>query len=359
MRIGSEATSAEAMNRRESQLQGLLRREAEDFLLAELIEAYPARRDRFWERDYGSIAAYRDSVASNREQWRDVLGRFPESSDDFDPTSTPILETEEAVVRRISIRPFDDELRARAILGHPPADDGPYPLVIAQHGFSSAPEHVFGFVDPEGSYRSYGAHLIEQGYAVLAPRHVTTGGPRNRLERIAQLMGASLFGLEVHNLARLLDYCGAEVPAVDLDRVAMWGLSMGGQYVLYAVPAEERIDLGICSAFFNRRLEKMVTEDPRFSPFIRPEKYEHVFLPGWLRAFSDADLTSLICPRPFLVQAGKADGIAWWPDVIDEYERAASHYEKLGLDNRIRLDLHEGGHEVNVTTGLAFLEEFL
>lgn len=35
------------------------------------------------------------------------------------------------------------------------------------------------------------------------------------------------------------------------------------------------------------------------------------------------------------------------------------HYEKLGIANRIELDLHEGGHEARTESGVAFLTRWL
>ncbi len=82
-------------------------------------------------------------------------------------------------------------------------------------------------------------------------------------------------------------------------------------------------------------------------------------MPGWLREFSDADLISLICPRPVMSQTGKCDSIAWWPWVLEEYDRARDHYERLGIADRIEMDMHEGGHEIRVESGLQFMRRWL
>lgn len=86
---------------------------------------------------------------------------------------------------------------------------------------------------------------------------------------------------------------------------------------------------------------------------------EHIFIPGWLREFSDSDLMALICPRPVLVQTGKGDGIAWWPFALEEFERAKTHYERLGIADRMEMDLHEGGHEIRYESGRDFLRKWL
>jgi len=102
----------------------------------------------------------------------------------------------------------------------------------------------------------------------------------------------------------------------------------------------------------------MAFDDPRYSCFLSVDE-AHIFWRGWLREFSVSDLTSLICPRPYQIQTGKADGISWWPYVLEEFEETRAHYEKLGLGDRIDLHLHETGHEIRCEAGLSFLKKWL
>ena len=102
----------------------------------------------------------------------------------------------------------------------------------------------------------------------------------------------------------------------------------------------------------------MVIDDHRYSCFLSTEE-EHIFIPGWLREFTDSDLVSLICPRPLMVQTGKSDGVSWWPFVLEEFAAAKGHYDKLGRADRIQMDLHSGGHEIRYESGLAFLKKWM
>ena len=95
---------------------------------------------------------------------------------------------------------------------------------------------------------------------------------------------------------------------------------------------------------------RMMTESTNTIPMLQT---------GWLREFSDSDLASLICPRPLLVEQGKADGIAWWPLMMREYEQTCEHYRRLGLEDRLEIDLHEGGHEIRLEKSLDFLRKWL
>jgi hypothetical protein len=127
---------------------------------------------------------------------------------------------------------------------------------------------------------------------------------------------------------------------------------------MFWMPLEPRIKVGVVAAWFNHRRNKMVIPDPRYSCFLET-KEEHAFFQGWLTEFTDSDVVSLICPRPLLIQTGKTDRIAHWPQVVEEFEVSQTHYEKLGIAERIELDLHEGGHEPRVQTGVQFLSRWL
>jgi len=333
--------------------QSLHRRETEDYLRNELLR-YDERASKYWNRDYSSIQAFLKSVEPNRARWLEALGDFNLPKGRL-LAEEQFMQTEHFVAKWICLQ-LTEKICARAILALPRGIDE-VPLVICQHGIGSSPERVFGFDDPEGLYRAFGKRLAEKGFAVLAPLNITEAAPRARYTRLALLLGKTLWGLEICKIRRLLDYV-LDLPRIDPERVGMWGLSLGGAYTLITMPVESRIKVGIVSAWFNSRIRKMIIDDPRYSCFLSTEE-EHIFIPGWLREFTDSDIVSLICPRPLMIQAGKCDGIAWWPFLVEEFEKAKEHYKKLGLSERIELNLHEAGHEIRFDPGISFLEKWL
>ena len=344
------------INRGTDDRQNLMRHETEDFLRA-LGEDYPARATEYWHRDYSSLEAYEASVAPNRERWRQAMGDFGAPAEDMAPLVEPFAENEHFTAHWITINLYGS-LRGRAVLAIPKSGSGSFPLVVAQHGIGSSPERVFGFGDDAVLYHQYGQRLCEAGYAVLAPFNVTGGPPRARQGHLSIMLGKTLWGLEIAKIRRLLDYAATR-PELDMGRVGMWGISLGGAYTIFTMPLEPRIKVGICTAWFNDRVKKMAIDDPRYSCFLSVDE-PHIFFSGWLREFGDSDLVSLIAPRAFMSQTGKGDGIAWWPFVLEEYERARQHYVKLGVEpERMQIDLHEGGHEIRVQTGLEFLAKWL
>lgn len=352
----ADEASPSVLKRAVADRQSLLRRELEDELRA-ASEALPERRRRLWQPDYASHERYLASVEPNRARWRGALGvdAFGPSADG-PPRLEPFLADAGLEAWYLTV-PWSAHGGMRAVYARPRQVAGPLPLVIAQHGIGSSPERVFGFDDDGDLYRAFGRRLVADGCAVLAPLHVTGAAPRARLQRLCLMLGGTLWGLEIARLQRLLDVVLTR-DELDPGRVAMWGLSLGGAYTLFVGPLEPRIRVGVCAAWFNHRVRKMVVDDPRHSCFLSTDE-EHVFVPGWLREFADADLAALWCPRPLLVQSGKADGIGWWPWIAEEIEQARLPYELLGCGERLAWELHEGGHEVGYEGGLAFLRRWL
>lgn len=347
-------TSQGSIERVMRERQHLQRRETEHYLRTLTLQN-ERRIDAKWGWDYSSQENYMSSVEPHRKAWAHALGLF-DLSFQAEPTLAPFFETEHALGFMLTVE-LDEGLCARAALTFPKGQPGPSPLVIAQHGIVSSPEKVFGFADPQGAYHAFGMRLVEAGYAVVAPLHITEIAARSRYNRLCLMMGKTLWGLEVTKLQRIIDVVST-MPQVRADAIGMWGISLGGAYTLFTTPVEPRIRAAIVTAWFNHRVRKMVIDDPRHSCFLSTTE-EYVFIPGWLTQFRDSDLISLICPRAVMIQTGKADDISWWPWVMEEYEQARRHYEALGIGERITMDLHDGGHEIDLEPGLEFMNEHL
>jgi dienelactone hydrolase len=346
---------SESVSQHIADRQRLLRNETEDYL-RNLVLDYEPRRAVHWDRKYESIEAFEASVAPNRSRWQEAIGLFEYDGTPLEPILEPWFENDRVSASWITVGLLGG-LRGRGILALPRGRKGPAPLVIAQHGIGSSPEKAFGLDDPADIYKSYARRLVEEGFAVIAPMNISGGQPRARQERLCKLLGKTLWGLEIFRTQRLLDYLETR-EEVDVERTGMYGISLGGAYTMFTTPLESRIKAAVVCAWFNHRRNKMAVDDPRYSCFLSVNE-EHVWIPGWLREFTDSDLASLICPRPLLVEQGKADGIAWWPMMLEEYEDTTEHYTKLGCADRIEIDLHEGGHEIRMEKSLDFLKKWL
>ncbi len=326
----------------------------ETYLQREIVDGYPARAARSWHRDYSSVDAFLKSVEPNRRRWRDRLNPpVLTATGPLQGTPASFPKGENAQWLSLPLGP----IAAEGLLVIPQRASGPVPLVIAQHGLASYPERGFGAMDDGDYYHSYGERLVQAGFAVLAPMNLRGVPNRNRIERLCRLADTTLPGIEFARMQRLLDEVLKD-PRIDSDRVGMWGISLGGMATMFWMPLEPRIRVGVVTAWFNHRLTKMAVHSDKYVSFMDVDE-EHAFLRGWCTEFADHDVASLICPRPLLVQHGKQDRIGWWPDILQEFETARTHYERLGLADRIAIDLWDGRHEINFDPGVAFLRRWL
>jgi dienelactone hydrolase len=324
----------------------------ENYLNQYLVDQYDERAAEAWNRDYSTVAAFERSVAPNRARWEAVVIKPPQLAKSGPVTRKPfVIEGIKGEWLEIPL----GALTAQAFFALPEQRDqkSKVPLIIVQHGIGSTPETPFR----GGGYNEYAKELLKAGYAVLVPMNLMSVERRNRIERLCRLADLSLPGIELVRMQYLLDEALLH-PEIDEEKVGMWGVSLGGMATMFWMPLEPRIKAGVVSAWFNHRLNKMVVPDERYSCFLET-KEDHAFFTGWLTEFSDHDAVSLICPRPLLIQHGKADGIAYWPQVIDEFNKAKIHYEKLKIEDRIQIDIHEGGHEAIVKSGIEFMNRWL
>jgi len=326
----------------------------EKYLQQWIIEGYEDRASNAWNRDYSSIDAFERSTEPNRERWRAILNP-PEFRKTGPLTKEPhsFLKDIQAEWVQLPLGP----ITAQAILVLPlgASKDNPVPIVVVQHGIGSYPETPFSMTND--AYHAYARELLKAGFAVLAPMNLRSKALRNYIERLCRLADTTLPGIELVRMQNLLDVVLSD-PRVDADRVGMWGVSLGGMATMFWLPLEPRIKVGVVSAWFNHRRNKMALPDDRYVSFMVVDE-EHAFFRGWLTEFTDHDAVSLICPRPLLMQHGKSDLIAHWPQVVDEFNIAKTHYQKLDIEDRIEIDVFEGGHEARIESGVSFLVQWL
>jgi len=346
------AAAAEKVPEDIEQQNGRYAGELEQYFRRYLVDEYPARAAKAWQRSYTSVGAFLKSVEPNRRRYRAMF-----APPDLRPTGPAERKASAQVPGAEWVSIPLGGLKAEGLLAVPSNAKGRVPLVIAQHGIGSFPERTFGVADAGNPYHDYSHALLSEGFAVLAPFNLRGVEPRNRIERLARLAGTSLPGIELVRVQALLDEALRD-KRIDGARIGMWGISLGGMATMFWMPLEQRIKCGVVCAWFNHRRNKMVIPDKRYSCFLET-KEDHAFFHGWLSEFTDSDTVSLICPRPLLVQTGKKDGIAWWPQVIEEFEASKEHYRKLGMEGRIELALHEGNHEIHLPSGIPFLKKWL
>ena len=325
----------------------------EDYLRNYLVDQYYERASLLWKRDYSNTDAFERSVETNRDRWASLVIKPPAL------TKSGALITKPYIIEGITGEWLELPLggiTAQAFLAFPSTgalSGKKFPLVIVQHGIGSTPETPFR----GGAYHEYAKDLLKEGFAVLVPMNLMSIERRNRIERLCRLADITLPGIELVRVQNLLDIVLND-KRIDNKNVGMWGVSLGGMATMFWMPLEKRIKAGVVSAWFNHRRNKMAVPDKRYSCFLETNE-EHAFFDGWLTEFTDNDVVSLICPRPLLIQHGKQDRIAYWPQVMEEYNLARLHYEKLNIGERFEIDMHDGGHEAITISGIRFLKKWL
>jgi len=340
------------------------------------FEALETDREKLWHRDTSSIEAYERSIRPNRERWLKFLTSWPEERCDLRPTVEHLEDYQAFRLDRVWLTVREDiEMDCLLLTPHGAKRA---PAVVCQHGYNGTPEEACGFIDKpyESSYNACGIRLAEEGFVVMAPHEVGgfgVAGPRasslpgkqgqtyiarNQLQRKASLLAVNLLGMEMYHLSRAVDYLQS-LDAVDPRRIGFYGLSQGGQSALWFPAADTRVRASVCAAYFNHRMPKYVKPGGRDYTAYIDACEEDRFYWGQMLEFSDWQIVSLICPRAFMVEAGKQDKAAYWRMALDEFDRARRVYDDLGIGERIQICIHDGGHIFRCIESLEFLKRWL
>ena len=74
---------------------------------------------------------------------------------------------------------------------------------------------------------------------------------------------------------------------------------------------------------------------------------------------SRAEVAALICPRPFMIQSGEQDTVVPLAGTRLAVPFVREYYKKLGLEDRIELNVHDAGHVFENEAIFAFFDKHL
>jgi hypothetical protein len=147
---------------------------------------------------------------------------------------------------------------------------------------------------------------------------------------------------------RAIDYLATR-PEIDMCRVATLGASGGGTTSLFTAALDDRVRVGVVSAYFNTFRDSIVSISHC------PDNY----VPGLVRDMEMSDVAGLVAPRCLFVESGRLDRI--FP--IEGSQRAVVHarqiYATLDASERMGYEVHEGGHEFHGTGAFDFLRRWM
>jgi dienelactone hydrolase len=318
------------------------------------------RRAEFWrDADATSVATWEKSARRYRDLlWDEVIGRLPPPSLPPNARSRRVTETAAFTGYEVMLDVWDDVFAYGILLL--PNDLRPgerRPVVVCQHGLEGRPQDLADPRIENPAYNQYACRLAERGFITYAPQNPYIGEDRFRvLQRKANPLGASLFSFIVRQHEQTLNWLES-LPFVDPERIAFYGLSYGGKTAMRVPALLERYCLSICSADYNEWIWKNVSSRSPYSYLFTGEYEMFEFDLG--HTFNYAEMSWLICPRPFMVERGHHDGVA--PDewVAYEYARTYRRYALLGLAGRTEIEFFDGPHTIHGMGTFAFLHRHL
>jgi dienelactone hydrolase len=189
---------------------------------------------------------------------------------------------------------------------------------------------------------------------------------REFIYRQAFPMGRHIIGYEVQKIQAAVDQFQQLNERQEIDPpIGVVGVGEGGLLAFYAAAVDTRIDAAMVSGYFSSR--ERIWEEPI---------YRNVW--GLLTEFGDAEIASLIAPRPLVLEACAVPEITGPPpqregrrggaapgridtcaldDVRTEFERARKHYKRL--ERRDRISFHASANGTGPSGSTSARDAFL
>lgn len=277
-----------------------------DRFLTREIDTSIERRGEFWQRDFTSREAYERSVAPNRDRFQKMIGAVDArvESEDVEVVSGtgnrgPVADAESFTVHAIRwpvLVGVDGEGLLLLPKGRPVAS------IVVIPDADQTPEQIAGLVSEFPRELQSARWLAEMGCRVVVPVLVdrsddVSGNPavamtnqphREWVYRQAFTMGRHIIGYEVQKVLAIVDWFTRE-PAESRGPMLVGGYAEGGLIAFYSAACDTRVDGVLVSGYFGSRQETW--SEPI---------YRNVF--GVLREFGDAEIASLIAPRPIVIE---------------------------------------------------------
>lgn len=231
----------------------------------------------------------------------------------------------------------------------------PRPAVLCPHGHGIGKEATI----QKGTPQDYAVRLAERGYVTLSPDHIGFGeraeyvdGDSAKGYRLTmlkfQLLGQTILGWRVWDLQRALDLLATR-PEVQAERLGCVGLSLGGELTLYLAGLDERIKVAVISGFLNTFHDT----------FYSVEHCNCGYVPGILKFAEMGDIAALIAPRPMLIESGRRDTGFPTAAALEGYALARRAYTLLGAEDRLDVEVFDGGHAFSGRKAFSWLDRWL
>lgn len=239
----------------------------------------------------------------------------------------------------------------------------PAPAVLCAHGHGVGKDGAVGIV--EDYQKQYAVELAKKGFVTMAPDWRCFGERLDRDEWVRRpgrdgcnaayfalgYFGYQLLQLNISDGQRCLDYLQSR-PEVDSRRLGCMGCSFGGTMTTYISAFDRRVKAAVIVCYLSTLTDALGDRG-------RGNTCGSQYMFG-LRAIGDiADVAGLIAPRSCMVQIGSDDRCFIESDALESFEHLEKIYTASGKRDQLVLDHFQGGHEIDLEPGIAFLKERL
>ena len=331
-----------------------------DGYVTDAVTSSLEKRETLWHRDYSSHSAYAESVEPNRERFRKQIGCIDErlsiAALNYIATTTDtsqIVEEEHYTISRVRWQVFD-EVEGEGLLLEPIPNVPIIAQIVALPDADGSPEMIAGVTDELPPNAQFARRLAKAGCRVVVPLLINradtySGNPtlgaltnqphREFIYRMAYQLGRHIIGYEVQKVLSVVDWMSrTELP------IGVIGYGEGGLIAFYSAAVDTRIQATAVSGYFQSR--QAVWREPI---------YRNVW--GLLHEFGDAEIASLIAPRPLIIEASRGPEVDGPPSprsgrggaapgqlvsppmdaVASEFNRARDFYRQLNGEDALRL----------------------
>lgn len=285
-----------------------------------------------------------------RNKLVEIIGGFPKEKVHLMPKIIKSIDKDDHIQKKIIFQ-SDDKVMVSSYLLLPKHVNFPSSAILALHGHGRGKDDVVGIVENTESRQwiqkhnyDYAYRLVRKGYVVLAPDARGFGERVEGSEKgcyipggVCLELGKPVIGLRVWDDMRALDYLSS-LPEVDANRIGCVGLSEGGKRTLYLAALDDRVKVAVISGY-------LFTWKSAIEEWEQIEGWDMCsWVPGLLQYLDYPDIAALIAPRPLLFERGKGDPQISLEGAKEAFVQVKEVYKKLGVEDKIDIDLFEGQH---------------
>lgn len=278
---------------------------------------------------------------SKREQLLSLLGEMPDRQ--TVEAYTLKIEERESYLLEMLILSIHGVEEVPAYFVKPKDTVKKRPVVLFQHS------HGGNFIDGKeellkGAHYlqapSYAKEFTSKGYSVLAIDHAGFGERRGRTEseifKERLLTGKVMWGMMLYESMCAIDYLVGR-PDVLSERLAVFGMSMGGLLSWWTAALDERVSvcIDLCAQVDHHTLIETNSLD-------RHSYYYYV--PSLAKHFTAGEIQELIFPRPHLSLVGKLDRLTPAEGVHRIQKVLSQTYQAASFKDRYQLVGFQAGH---------------